>query len=202
MTAVETIDPVTLVERAAAYARRVHAADTRKGSGLPYFDAHLEPVAAIVRRNGGDAVQIAAAYLHDTAEDHGGHARLADVRAEFGEQVAEIVADLSDSLADTEAGEVKAPWDERKRAYVASLEGKSTRSLEVAAADKLQNVGSIVEDHAVLGDAVWQRFNTQDPADHRWYYEALLAVLVRRLPGHPTVVELAGAVDALRQVTG
>ena len=102
-----------LVARAAAYAREVHAGDVRKGSGGPYFEGHLAPVAAIVEADGGTPVQVAAAYLHDAAEDHGGQARLDDIRASFGHEVAAIVADLSDSLVDTTSGATKAPWRQR-----------------------------------------------------------------------------------------
>ena len=188
-----------LVERAADYARRVHSGDVRKGADVSYFEGHLAPVAEIVRGDGGDDIQIAAAYLHDAAEDHGGRGRLDDIAETFGPEVATIVRDLSDSLVDTEAGETKAPWRERKERYVASLSHKSRASLEVAAADKLHNVSSIVADHRRLGDELWERFTTSDPADHCWYYRSLADALVDRLPGHPTALALAEAVDELER---
>jgi (p)ppGpp synthase/HD superfamily hydrolase len=186
-----------LVSRAAAYAREVHAGDVRKGSGESYFDGHLHPVAEIVAADGGSPVQVAAAYLHDTAEDHGGRARLADVEARFGAEVAEIVADLSDSLVDTTAGEVKAPWRERKEAYLASLASKPVTSLVVAAADKAHNAAAVVDDHQALGDALWDRFTTKSAADQRWYYESISTALAERIPGHPTVRRLQDAVRRL-----
>lgn len=186
-----------LVERAAEYARDLHAGDVRKGTGDSYFAGHLEPVAAIVREAGGDDVQIAAAYLHDAAEDHGGQARLEDIRAEFGDAVAAIVGDLSDSLADTDAGEEKEPWRVRKERYVASLTHKDDASLVVAAADKLHNVTSIADDYASLGGALWSRFTTDDPADHRWYYRSLADGILERLPEHPTVHALERTVARL-----
>lgn len=186
-----------LVERAARYAREVHAGDVRKGSGEPYFDGHLEPVARIVAEDGGSPVQIAAAYLHDTAEDHGGHARLADVRSRFGDEVAGIVADLSDSLVDTTSGAPKQAWRPRKEAYLAALASKPDRSLVVAAADKLHNATSVLEDHEVLGDELWSRFTTGRSEDQRWYYEEVARILGERLPGHPTVERLGDVVARL-----
>ncbi len=185
-----TPDPATFLADAAAYARVVHSGDVRKGSGLPYFEGHLAPVAAIVARDGGDLVQVAAAYLHDTAEDHGGQARLDEIRRRFGDDVADIVRDLSDSLVDTDAGEVKEDWRPRKERYLAALAGKPDRSLEVAAADKLHNASSIVADLDELGDGLWDRFTTRSGADQRWYYEHLAATLHDRLPDHPTVQAL------------
>lgn len=188
-----------LVARAEAYARELHARDVRKGSGGPYFEGHLAPVAAIVRADGGTPVQIAAAYLHDAAEDHGGQARLDDIRARFGDEVADIVSDLSDSLVDTTGGAPKAPWHERKRSYVDKIRTRPDTSLVVAAADKLHNATAIVEEHAELGDELWSRFTTPHPEHHRWYYESMAAVLAERLPDHPTVVRLVEVVRRLGQ---
>ena len=182
---------------AADYAREVHAADTRKGSGEPYFEGHLAPVADTVAAHGGTPEQVDAAYLHDAAEDHGGQARLDDIRARFGDAVADIVADLSDSLVDTDAGEQKADWHVRKRAYLAAMHAKPDASLAVAAADKLHNATAIVEDHERFGEDLWSRFTTGSGEDQRWYYESLVAVLTERLPDHPTVVRL---VDVVRRL--
>lgn len=187
-----------LVSRAAAYAAEVHAGDRRKGRDIPYFEGHLEPVAEIVRGAGGDPVQIAAAYLHDTAEDHGGAQRLADVRQHFGDDVADIVRDLSDSLVDVEAGEEKAPWRERKESYVAALATSSTISLEVAAADKLHNARSMLDDFRELGAGLWSRFSVRDPESQLWYYESLAERISAGLPGgHPTASELRRVVAEL-----
>ncbi|MFI9251696.1 HD domain-containing protein [Streptomyces sp. NPDC053069] len=50
-----------------ALARAAHAGQTDK-AGRPYAE-HLAAVAAGVRARGGDAEQIAAAWLHDSVED-------------------------------------------------------------------------------------------------------------------------------------
>ena len=190
-----------LVTRAAAFARREHAGDERKGSGADYFEGHLAPVAELVRSSGGTDVQVAAAYLHDVAEDHGGAPMLERVRAEFGDDVAEIVADLSDSLVDTTTGAVKAPWEQRKAAYVEALGAKPVRSLEVSVADKLHNASSIVVDHARLGAAVWERFSVTDPARQCWYYRSLAAVFEARIPDHPLTPRLSAAVTEMEHLT-
>src|SRR3546814_10141422 len=80
-----------LVVAAADLARELHAGDVRKGSGEPYFEGHLAPVAAIVAADGGTAEQVAAAYLHDAAEDHGGPAQLDVLRARCGDGVADTI---------------------------------------------------------------------------------------------------------------
>lgn len=182
---------------ARAYAQELHAGDVRKGSAVPYFEGHLEPVAEIVRGAGGDDAQVAAAYLHDAAEDHGGQATLDDIAARFGPAVAEIVEHLSDSLVDTDAGDDKAPWDERKQQYVDALADKPVRSLEVAAADKLHNASSLLADLDRIGDEVWSRFTVTDPAKHLWYYRSLSDTISSRLGAHPTATALRQVVDRL-----
>ena len=196
------MEAVDLVAQARRYAAEVHAGDVRKGTGVAYMEGHLEPVARIVRRAGGDSAQVAAAYLHDAAEDHGGQHRLDDIAVRFGGDVAGIVRDLSDSLVDTEGGAEKAPWLERKRAYLASLADKPVRSVEVAAADKLHNATSIRDDFRRLGDAIWDRFTVADPAEHLWYYDRLADVIVERLGHAPTAVALRQVVDELIDAVG
>ncbi len=61
-----TTPPLTPAE-VETLAREAHAAQTDK-AGRPYAE-HLRAVAEGVRRRGGDADQIAAAWLHDAVED-------------------------------------------------------------------------------------------------------------------------------------
>ena len=188
-----------LVPRARAFAEEVHVGDTRKGSGLPYFEAHLEPVAELVRQSGGSSTQIAAAYLHDAAEDHGGRGMLDHIRAEFGADVADIVRDLSDSLTDTTDGSVKEPWPARKQRYLAALAEKPVRSLEVSVADKLHNAETTLADLGRIGVAVWQDFNEQRPEAQLWYYTTLAELFADRIPDHPLTPRMTTVVDAMAQ---
>ena len=90
----------------------MHAAQQRKGTNAPYI-GHLMGVASIVLDDGGTEDEAIGALLHDAAEDHGGRERLEDIRARFGDAVARIVEDCTDSW-DTPKG----PWAERKQAYI------------------------------------------------------------------------------------
>lgn len=188
-------DDLDLVSRARAYAEAVHAGDTRKGTGVSYFAGHLQPVAEIVDRDGGSDVQVAAAYLHDAAEDHGGQAQLAEIEDRFGSEVAAIVRDLSDSLL--AEGEVKEAWRPRKERYIASLDHKDVASLEVAAADKLHNATSLLADFERIGHELWERFNEPDPEQQLWYYRSLANAIRERLGPHATAIALDEAVARL-----
>ena len=189
---------VELLDRAYLYAAEAHRHDTRKGSGVPYL-SHLLGVASLVLEHGGDEEQAAAALLHDVVEDHGGVARLDDVRREFGEGVAAIVADCSDSLVDTTAGEEKEAWRPRKESYLAHLATVPTRSLLVTAADKLHNARSLVIDHRAVGPALWSRFNAPDPESQLWYHRRVADVIAERLGG-PLADELVRTVGELERL--
>ena len=171
-----------LVMGAATYAAEAHRQDLRKATAIPYL-SHLWSVAALVMEHGGDDQQVAAALLHDVAEDHGGAARIADIAERFGPEVARLVEGLSDSLADTDAGETKAPWRERKQQYLAHLGEVDERVALVSACDKLHNARAIEADLRTVGPALWQRFTVTDPADHLWYYGSLLTALHAKVPG-------------------
>jgi (p)ppGpp synthase/HD superfamily hydrolase len=150
-------------EQAFVYAVHVHGGHVRKGSDIPYV-AHLMAVCALVLEAGGTEPQAVAALLHDAAEDFGGDGRLADIRSRFGDRVANIVEECSDSLADDPAD--KAPWVERKKRYVDHLAGTGGRpkasadALLVSLADKLHNARAILRDQHRVGDAVFGRFTS------------------------------------------
>lgn len=82
-----------LEEEALVFARKAHAGQTRKYDGKPYI-FHPMAVAQIMRDFGFGAEEIAAAYLHDTVEDT--PTTIEDIRAQFGDKVADLVAWLTD----------------------------------------------------------------------------------------------------------
>lgn len=153
-------------EEALVYAARLHRDQARKGSGIPYVN-HLLAVAAIVGENGGTEEEVVAALLHDAPEDHGGMARLEEIRERFGDEVAGIVAGCTDTYEDP-----KPAWRPRKEAYVAHVATAPASVRLVSAADKLHNARSILADQRVLGDELWGRF-TGGKEGTLWYYRAL-----------------------------
>lgn len=164
---------------ALAYASRLHRRQVRKGSGIPYI-SHLLGVASLALEMGADEDQAIAALLHDAVEDQGGADRLTDIRARFGDRVAEIVAHCTDTDV-----EPKPPWQARKESYVASLADKPPHALLVSLADKLHNAGAILTDLTEHGPVVWQRF-TGGRDGSLWYYKVLSEAFQTRLPGPAT----------------
>src|SRR5580765_8807774 len=88
----------TLELRARVFATAAHAAvgQVRKYTGEPYIN-HPAAVAEIVRAVPHSEAMLAAAWLHDVVEDT--KVTYADIKAEFGEDVAVLVNWLTDVSA-------------------------------------------------------------------------------------------------------
>ncbi|MGZ8802490.1 MAG: HD domain-containing protein [Mycobacterium sp.] len=160
--------------KAVVYAELKHHNQVRKGGDIPYL-GHLLSVAGLVLDDNGTEVQAIAALLHDCVEDAGGSATLEEIRAKFGDDVARIVAECSDTDETP-----KPPWRQRKQKYVAHLAQVSEETLLVSLADKLDNARAILRDYRAHGPQLWQRFTVKNPGDHLWYYSELLGAYRRR----------------------
>jgi (p)ppGpp synthase/HD superfamily hydrolase len=158
--------------RAFDFAAEKHAGQTRKTSTIPYI-AHLMGVASLVLEAGGDEDMAIAALLHDVVEDCGGAPMLKEVHRRFGPRVAKIVDECTD--ADTYP---KPPWQERKEKYLQRLKKADVDTRLVSAADKLNNVRSILSDYRAAGELIWARFNGGREGT-LWYYRALLDEFLR-----------------------
>jgi (p)ppGpp synthase/HD superfamily hydrolase len=180
--------------KALVYAELKHHNQVRKGGDIPYI-GHLLTVAGLVINDGGSEAQAIAALLHDTVEDQGGPPTLEEIRANFGDDVARIVEQCSDT------DEIpKPPWLERKRKYIDHLGEVGEDTLLVSVADKLDNARSMLRDYHTHGPALWGRFNRKNPQDHLWYYSELLKVYRARGVTSWMVDELGRVVDELKRL--
>ena len=159
------------------YARHLHI-ERRKGTEIPSM-AHLLGVASLLMSEAGHVPfavtedMVIAAILHDAAEDHGGRLRLKDIEYSFGNSVAAMVEGLSDSLEEDSTN--KAPWIERKRAYLQRLKEEPAQIQLISIADKIHNARAILEDHRIVKSRIWKRFK-RGKEDQLWYYDELLNI--------------------------
>jgi (p)ppGpp synthase/HD superfamily hydrolase len=179
--------------RAFEFAAKKHAKQTRKASTIPYI-AHLMGVASLVLEAGGDEDLAIAALLHDVVEDCGGAPMLREVRRRFGARVAKIVDGCTD--ADSYP---KPPWRERKEKYIARLRKEDAETRLVSAADKLNNVRSILSDYRTVGESVWSRFAGGRDGT-LWYYRSLRDEFLRSKVNRITR-DLELAVNELESLT-
>ena len=121
--------------KAADFAARKHAAQTRKGdAGEPYIN-HLIEVADILAGTPvhHDTALLMAALLHDTIEDTPTTA--ADIEAEFGHDVTSLVLEVTDDKS--------LKKQERKQRQIEKAPHKSARARLLKMADKTSNLRSI-----------------------------------------------------------
>lgn len=144
--------------------------DNKLGIPVPYI-THPVAVAALVVRYGGDEDQAVAALLHDVLEDGKPGIDWNNRVAVFGDRVLRIVQGCTDGVPDANTGD-KAPWRERKEAYLEHLPKADADVLLVSACDKLNNLQAIHLDLVEIGLPVFDRFSA-GREDVLWYYRRL-----------------------------
>ena len=161
-----------VLDRAIIFAVKAHSGTERRGKGYPYIVHPMEAV-EIVSTMTKDQELLAAAALHDTVEDT--DVTVEQIREEFGDRVADLVASESDEMPAGVSEEDS--WHSRKQAAIDRLSKASHDAKIVALGDKLSNMRAIARDYAVQGDALWNLFHAKDPKDHEWHYRGLAAAL-------------------------
>jgi myo-inositol-1(or 4)-monophosphatase len=189
-----------LLDRAIVFAVRAHAGTERRGKGYPYIVHPLEAV-EIVATMTSDQELLAAAALHDTVEDT--DVSLEQIRAEFGDRVAALVAVETDQIPGQAGNDVlsgpgwpseEETWHARKRAAIDRLSKAGRDAKTVALGDKLSNMRAIARDYAVQGDALWNLFHVKDRKDHEWHYRGLADAL-KELDGTFAYQEFVQLID-------
>ena len=176
------------IERAIQVALLAHAAQTRKGTQVPYA-SHPVHVAIKLVRLGCSSAVVQAGLLHDVVEDCDGWT-IERLREEFSSPVADWVAELTDAQGE--------PWENRKQAAVDKVPNMSPEAATIKAADKLHNLSSLA--HA-LEDAddrrsVWKHFS-RGPQETLAMSERLVGALESRIPDK-LAIELNAALERLR----
>src|SRR6201996_1219570 len=176
-----------LIARALAKATVAHAGQTRNGSGgLPYIEHPRMVAATLAARDYGEAT-LAAALLHDVVEDS--DTTVAELRAEFGDEVADLVAALSDDESIESYRERK----DEHRHRVASVDGDA---LAIYAADKLANMTTLHGAIESEGMRVADEYKVP-LALKLEVWEADAAMLATADPGLPLLDPLTDAISRL-----
>lgn len=182
--------------QAIALAARAHEGQNRKGTPIPYI-THPVAVAGLVAQFGGDEDQQIAGLLHDVLED-GGPQFAPEIAQTFGPRVLAMVEGCTDGVPDA-AGE-KAPWAERKQAYLSHLAQASADVLMVSGCDKLSNARAILDDllNPAIGTQVFERFTAKKEGT-LWYYSALSRIFTERQA--PAATALAVTVQDMQRLS-
>lgn len=129
-------DPVQLILKAAQFAARKHRDQRRKDAAASPYINHPLMLANILREEGKveDTMVVAAALLHDTIEDT--ETSYEELRGQFGDEIAEIVAEVTDTKWLKKAS--------RKRLQISKAARASHGAKLVKLADKISNLRDIV----------------------------------------------------------
>jgi len=139
------------VEQAIQAAALLHEEHQRKGTvTIPYI-THLMAVAMILRDYTSAEDTLVAALLHDTLEDTDYTAD--EMKTDFGETVLTTVQTLSEPSIEKCPG-----WLERKQHYVRQIKHGPEDAVMIAAADKIHNFRSMIEQYHDNHNAYLQDF--------------------------------------------
>jgi GTP pyrophosphokinase len=128
---------VSLLEKAYVYSAKVHQGQMRL-SGEPYL-THPLAVAELLAEMRLDHVTVAAGLLHDTVEDT--FATDADLRAQFGDEIGDLVAGLT-KLSKIEFQSREEAQAENFRKMLVAM-SKDIRIILIKLADRLHNIRTL-----------------------------------------------------------
>lgn len=180
------------IEQAIRAAAVLHKDQTRKGS-MPFpFVTHLVATAFTLIDYTEDEDVIVAALLHDTLEDT--DYTLEELHEDFGGRVRDLVETLTEPKSTPEK---PLSWTDRKAAYARQLKRGPEEAVLIAAADKIHNFRTIVEDYVDAHDRFVQDFGKN--FDERLEgYQQIANVINNRLK-HPILAEFNHVFDAYKQ---
>lgn len=164
------------IEQAIKAAAVLHDGQVRKGLiPIPYI-THLFSVMYYLSEFTDNEDVLVAALLHDTLEDT--DYTVEELTNDFGPLVADIV------LAVTEPDEHKGrrlSWRQKKAAYTVQLTRASDSAIMVAAADKIHNFRTLIEDYHHDHSRFVQDFGT-NLTERIEVYDNMAELISRRLP--------------------
>lgn len=187
------------IERAIVRATLLHQHQKRKVNGVPYI-VHPYAVAFLLAHYTDDEDVIVAGLLHDVLEDVPHYAE-ENLREEFGERAYRIVKEVTEDFTPEEKEHHSrrgARWLERKEKYLESLADDSEEALMIAAADKIHNLRSFLDDYAEHGEVIWSQLGTKKEG-MLWFYGEVTRIITERLK-HPLARELQRTFEEAKEI--
>jgi (p)ppGpp synthase/HD superfamily hydrolase len=180
------------VEQAIRAAAVLHKDQLRKGS-MPFpYVTHLVATAFTLLDYTDDEDVIIAALLHDTLEDT--DYTLDELLEDFGGTVRELVEAVTEPQStETE----KYSWRDKKQAYIKQLKKAPKAAVMIAAADKIHNFRTLVEDYYEAPERFVKDFGNNF-ADRMEAYQGIANVINSRLDG-PILAEFNHVFEEYKQ---
>lgn len=159
---------VNIIEKALMFAVIAHSGQIRKARPEEPAIVHPIAVSEILRGYGADKNVIAAAYLHDIAEDT--KFTLEDIKRNFGEDITHLV-NIASELDKSKT------WEERKLNKINKIREKALRDKLVVIADKIANIEDLERVFKEKGYKDFSAFNRGEEKQE-WYYRNMYKSLV------------------------
>ena len=180
------------IEQAIRAAAVLHRDQTRKGS-MPFpFVTHLVATAFTLMDYTEDEDVMVAALLHDTLEDT--DYTVEELQEDFGGRVRDFVEALTEPKGTPDK---PVSWKDRKLAYIKQLKKAPEEALLIAAADKIHNFRTIVEDYVDAHDRFVQDFG-KNYDERLEMYEQIANTINSRLRS-PILAEFNHVFDEYKQ---
>ncbi len=176
-------------------AARVHSGQQRKDQYKTPVISHPYGVAMILAQH-KDISQdtIIAGLLHDVLEDVDPAVySAANILSDFGEDVLEIVRQVSDDA------NIK-DWQLRKQAYLRVLQTARPEVLMVSAADMTHNLSSFIDSYRLDPQVFSKRFSG-NPEQQLWFYGERAGLIHQRLE-HPIADGALEAYSLFKEAMG
>lgn len=156
--------------RAITYAANKHKDQVRKVDETPFI-AHPYRVAMLLKEHNCETDIVIAALLHDTVEDT--DCTFEELEHLFGKDVKEYVDYVTEL-------DKKISWKKRKEHSIQAFKTVPYDVKLLIAADKIDNLQSMIDQEMVHGDAMWHSFvGTRE--EQVWYYQEIFASIIENL---------------------
>lgn len=157
------------LDYAILFATKAHDGQRRKSDNVSMI-FHPFTVAMLLRNENMSEDCIIAGILHDVVEDT--KYTLDDIKNIFGNEIKNIVKEVSEDKSLT--------WKERKQAAIDELKNASIEGKMVACADKVNNLETLYEIYLERGEEVWNCFN-KPKEEQKWYYTEMYTSIMKNL---------------------
>lgn len=183
------------IERGAEW----HGEQKRRVSGLPYF-VHPYAVGFLLAHFTDNEDVVIAGLLHDVLEDVKGMTE-EKLEKEFGKEVTRLVKEVTEdrSISVTKLALSRSSrWRAIKEEYLRRLSDDSEGALMIAAADKICNIRSLMDDYPKHGSDFWKAYG-RTKEEYAWLVRAQNDTIQARLK-HPLTIELEQMTRAVLQM--
>lgn len=162
-----------------------HRGQERKGGDV--YLSHPVRVARLLEEAGLKDETVAAGFLHDVLEDTG--CEKEEMERSVGGRVTSIVLEVTEK-------DKTVPWKKRKAGYLAALKIASKDALNVACADKIDNIESLASGQKKSGKKFMKNFSA-DLGRKLSNYRTVQKLIRARHPACPLLGRLDQSLDRL-----